>query len=78
LHYFCQEIIAKEIDAITSRNYSEPDEWIFSDANHPFGQSMPSAEKMLSASPAELRQILTHTRKDSVGTTSADTTKGSV
>lgn len=71
LGYFCQEIIAKELDAITSRDYSDPDEWIFSATNHPFGQSMPSADRMVNASPAELRSLLSHPRKESAA--SSDT-----
>ncbi|CAK9787420.1 hypothetical protein CC85DRAFT_289581 [Cutaneotrichosporon oleaginosum] len=74
LHFFCQEIIAKELDAITSRSYTDPGDWIFSSSNHPFGQSMPSAERMQSASPAELRRILTQTRNN-FGSSSSDSTK---
>lgn len=81
MNYFCQEIIAKELAAITSRNYANPGEWIFSPTNHPFGPSMPDAEMLQSESPAELRRILTHARSDSLGVSSnlgassSDTTK---
>ncbi|GMK56835.1 hypothetical protein CspeluHIS016_0306750 [Cutaneotrichosporon spelunceum] len=78
LNYFCQEVIAKELDAITSKDYNVPDEWIFSDANRPFGQAMPSADQMLSASPAELRRILTQSRRDTPGTSSDTIAKSNV
>lgn len=70
LGYFCQEIIAKEVEAVTSRDYSNPSEWIFSSTNHPFGQSMPAADRMANSSPAELRTLLAQSRKPSVASSS--------
>ncbi|BEI84515.1 hypothetical protein CcaverHIS002_0411190 [Cutaneotrichosporon cavernicola] len=78
LNYFCQEVIAKELEAITSRDYSEPDEWIFSESNHPFGQGMPSAERMQTVSPVELRRILAQPHRGSPAASSDTIRKGSV
>ena len=59
LGYYCREIIAKELDAVTSRKYAEPEDWIFSPQNKPFGRDQPDKQTLArNANVADLRSRL--------------------
>ncbi|KAL1409210.1 hypothetical protein Q8F55_006043 [Vanrija albida] len=61
LGYFCREIIARELDAVTSRPYIDPEDWIFSPANRPFGRDHPNAPELVKdGNIDELRRQLSH------------------
>ncbi|KAL1409197.1 hypothetical protein Q8F55_006027 [Vanrija albida] len=55
LGYFCREIIAKELEAITSTPFRDPSEWMFSERNRPLGVWQPNALKLANGSIGELR-----------------------
>ncbi|WOO83045.1 UPF0187 protein [Vanrija pseudolonga] len=55
LGYFCREIIAKELDAITSTPFRDPSDWMFSTLNRPLGVWQPNAVKLADTSISELR-----------------------
>jgi len=58
LGYFCREIIAKELDAITARQTSNPDDWIFANNNWPLGPESPAADRLAQAPLSEIRSRL--------------------
>jgi hypothetical protein len=58
LGYFCREIIAKELDAITSRPPSNPDQHIFANNNWPLGPDSPTADRLAERSVSEIRSRL--------------------
>lgn len=58
LGYFCREIIAKELDAITARPHQNPENFIFTSTNQPLGPNQPPASVLINESLAELRARL--------------------
>lgn len=58
LGYFCQEVIAKELDATTARPFPDPAQWIFSSSNQILGPNMPAADRLADMSVQEIRARL--------------------
>jgi predicted membrane chloride channel (bestrophin family) len=58
LTYFCNGIIAKELDAITARPMANPDDFIFTNNNWPLGPTQPTAQQLVSEPLTTIRNRL--------------------